>query len=208
MVNGKLRCVSSISVAILLSVWLFACDSHSKKFTEPEKDYSGFENGDIVCRLGNGIFSDYFRRASLKEELYSHVGIVCVDSTGGVSVIHCEVSEFTGMGGVKKEPLSVFINNVSDWGLYRLDTTSVVKSRVVGYASEYYENNTPFDFGFNSISDDKVYCTQMVALAINKAMSREVISPNGILNQKKYYAVDDIYLINEMILVKKYPEKD
>lgn len=181
---------------ILLCLLTAGCRNNGKS-ADSEWDLSKFRNGDIIYRHGNGFFSDYFRKTSNREQLYSHAGIICVDSNQ-VFVIHSEASEFTGIGGVKKEALSVFLKDITTWGVYRLDTTQVVRDTVVYHATHYLNKETPFDFDFNNHSDDKIYCTELVAIAVNNTLHRNSIQATGNFRNKRYYAVDDTYFIKEM----------
>lgn len=55
-------------------------------------------------------------------------------------------------------------------------------------------NPPPFDVDFNSEDDSEIYCTELIALAINKVLNKEVLVPTLSLNGKMVYALDDIYL--------------
>ena len=162
-----------------------------------EVDIPKFQNGDIIYRHGNGFFSDYFRKSSNREQLYSHGGIIVIDSSQ-VYVIHSEASELTGVGGVRKESLDVFLKDISTWAVYRLDTTQIVRDSIVLTASEYLSRETPFDLDFDNTSDDRVYCTELIALSINKATHRHLIKATGCIRNKPYYAIDDTYLLKQM----------
>lgn len=178
------------------SLLLVSC--HPKETLDSnEVDIPKFQNGDIIYRHGNGFFSDYFRKSSNREQLYSHGGIIAIDSSQ-VYVIHSEASELTGVGGVRKESLDVFLKDISTWAVYRLDTTQIVRDSIVLTASEYLSRETPFDLDFDNTSDDRVYCTELIALSINKATHRHLIKATGCIRNKPYYAIDDTYLLKQM----------
>ena len=178
------------------SLLLVSC--HPKETLDSnEVDIPKFQNGDIIYRHGNGFFSDYFRKSSNREQLYSHGGIIVIDSSQ-VYVIHSEASELTGVGGVRKESLDVFLKDISTWAVYRLDTTQIVRDSIVLTASEYLSRETPFDLDFDNTSDDRVYCTELIALSINKATHRHLIKATGCIRNKPYYAIDDTYLLKQM----------
>ena len=178
------------------SLLLVSC--HPKETLDSnEVDIPKFQNGDIIYRHGNGFFSDYFRKSSNREQLYSHGGIIAIDSSQ-VYVIHSEASELTGVGGVRKESLDVFLKDISTWAVYRLDTTQIVRDSIVLTASEYLSRETPFDLDFDNTSDDRVYCTELIALSINKATHRNLIKATGRIRNKPYYAIDDTYLFKQM----------
>lgn len=181
-----------------------ACLSHKEETDKHTFDIPDFENGDLIYRHGNGIFSDYFMNMSKHEQLYSHGGIISKENDS-IFVIHSEASEFTGIGGVKKEPLSIFLQNVSTWGVYRLEDSVQIRDSIVIIASEYLEKNTPFDFEFDNTSDDKLYCTELLAISINKATQKTTIKTENAFRGKPYYALDDTYFIPEIKAI--YQEK-
>ncbi len=188
---------------VLLSLPLILVSCQRKEnLSENEYDLKEFQNGDIIYRHGHGFFSDYFRKSSNREQLYSHAGIVAVDSNK-VYVIHSEASELTGVGGVRKESLNVFLKDISTWAVYRLDTTQTVRDSIVYTATEYLNKKIPFDVDFDNTTNDEVYCTELVALSINKATQHNLIKATGSIRNKPYYAIDDTYLIKEMSLIQK-----
>lgn len=90
---------------------LVSCHNNESS-SSGEWDLKKIRNGDIIYRHGNGFFSDYFRKSSNREQLYSHGGIITIDNNN-VYVIHSEASELTGIGGVRKESLNAFLKDIS-----------------------------------------------------------------------------------------------
>lgn len=203
MANGKSAWANKL-IFISLLLLLFSCRENktSPKRIVNNAPFSKFENGDIICRHGNGILSTPFRGTSNKEKIYSHVGIILKDKDS-LMVIHSEASEFTGIGGVKKEYIKVFLKNISTWGVYRIDTISSVRDSIAAVALEYVQKDIPFDFDFDYTTPDKLYCTELIATCINKAMGYSFIKPTGLFGKKIYYAVDDIYYSNKTSLIYK-----
>ena len=190
----------------LLSLFLLLVSCHSNEnSSSSEWDLKEFRNGDIIYRHGNGFFSDYFRKSSNREKLYSHGGIIAIDNNSEVYVIHAEASELTGVGGVRKESLNIFLKDISTWAVYRLDTTQTVRDSIVYVATQYLNKETPFDLDFDNTSDDKVYCTELIALSINKSTHRNLIKATGSIRNKPYFAIDDTYLTKEMKPIIRKP---
>lgn len=138
------------------------------------------------------MFSNLFRKHS-KEKTYSHIGIVYI-AADTVYIIHAEANEITGIGHVRKEPIRQFINSSRRWGIYRIERDAHVRSNIASHALHYENRHTPFDMNFSLDNDDKVYCTQLVALAVNKADNQVLITPGYTLQGRQFYAIDDIYL--------------
>lgn len=176
-------------------IFLVACTEQPKQqdstITNKEKP---LQNGDIICRLGNGFFSNIFREQASKEKIFSHIGIIEVASDS-INVIHTEASELTGVGFVKKEPLAVFLDKIQVWEAYRFNLPDSSRNQIVNNAERYLEAKTPFDLSFNSSDDSEVYCSELVALSINKLNLDSVkIRPTLKLGGKLIYSLDDIYL--------------
>lgn len=193
---------AKIALAFLSCFLLFAACNKETKQTIDHQLLTGIENGDIICRLGNGFFSNQFKKYSLTEKIYSHVGII--EKTGdSIFVIHAEASELTGIGHVKREPIDVFLNSIKTWGVYRADASDSIRNNITVYTKEYFVKNTPFDLDFDSADDSRVYCTELVALGINKAFGDSIVTPKMHLGSLRVYGVDNVYLLPNMHVIKK-----
>lgn len=181
---------------------IFISCTNNKVDQDQSYDYNLFEQGDIICRLGNGFFSNQFKNYSKKEKIYSHVGIVDV-SNDSVFVYHSEASELTGIGSVKREPLTLFLNKIDTWGVYRLKVQDSLKLKIVENANYYYERKTPFDMDFDLTDDTKLYCTEFVAVSVNKALNDSIIHPGIKMKNKMFYGIDDIYDLPISYLIHK-----
>lgn len=180
---------------LFVFVFLFFGCSLDRKSDNEEGQFlcENIENAFLVCRLGNGYFSKYFKKYASKEQKYSHIGIVSKEE-GKLYVYHSEASELTGVGFVKKEPLQVFLKHVEVFDFYALDFSDSIKTKIIENAQAYYKKQTPFDLRFDSFDDKALYCSELIATSINTAKDTVVIEPNLVLNGKKLYALDDIYL--------------
>lgn len=164
--------------------------------------FTDIRNGDIICRLGNGFFSNQFKNYSLNEKLYSHAGIV-EQQGDSLFVIHSEASELTGIGHVRREPIDIFLEDIGTWGVYRVNADDSICDKIVAYAKEYFTRKTPFDMDFDASDDSKVYCTELIALAVNKALQDSVIKPKMNIGRHKIYGIDNVYLLPEIKEIKK-----
>lgn len=193
--------IAKITILALLLIFS-ACNIEGVKENAQLPYLNKFENGDIICRLGNGYFSNIFKNFSNSEKIYSHVGII-EKSNDSVFVIHCEASELTGVGYVKRENINIFLHNINTWALYRFFEQDSIKKRIVLNAKVYYEKKTPFDLKFDLTNDKEVYCTELVALCINKSFNDSIIKPKLHLNNKCFYGIDNIYLNHKLNLIFK-----
>jgi len=178
-----------------LIIFLLAATSCTGKGRMCEQQALPVELNDsayLILRLGNGYFSNIFRRVSSKEKRYSHSGILHrVDDR--YKVYHIEANEFTGKGIVKDEPLESFIGHSREWALYAINAPDPMKAEIVRQARIFYESGIPFDLDFDLASDDKLYCSELVAKSINNAFGEELITPNLQIAGHFFYGLDDIY---------------
>lgn len=150
-------------------------------------------NGVLVCRLGNGFFSNYFRKHASAEQRFSHIGIVSIEK-GEYFVYHTEASELTGVGFVQKESLNSFLKDIKTYDFFALKYSEHTKLEILKNVHKYYTDKTPFDLSFDSSTDVELYCTELIAVSINKALNNKVIVPTLTLNGKSIFSLDDIYL--------------
>ncbi len=148
-------------------------------------------SGDLVCRLGDGFFSDVFRRYSGGDERFSHIGVLhCEDSL--LFVVHAEASELTGVGSVRMDPLCDFLDHSLDHQFFRV-VSDTLRWRIDSFACAYYAAHTPFDLSFDLSSDSALYCTELVAACINRsAGDASLVQAYALRSGFGYYRIDDI----------------
>lgn len=148
-------------------------------------------SGDLVCRLGDGYFSGLFRRYSGGEERFSHIGIVHWEDSV-CCVIHADANELTGEGSVRIDALSEFLDHALDYQFYPV-TADSLRRRIDSVAYDYALRHTPFDLSFDLTSDSTLYCSELVALSINKALNDSSFVPTYPLRKDfSYYRIADI----------------
>ena len=157
----------------------------------PSFEADSMRSGDLVCRLGNGYFSGIFRRFSGDSERFSHIGVFHREGDS-CFVIHADADELTGVGSVRRERLSEFLRGSHDHQFYRF-TIDSIRSGVDSLALAYFARGVPFDTDFDLSSDSSLYCTELVAVAINGAAQNDtVVSPFSLTKTFRYYRIDDI----------------
>lgn len=179
-------------IILLTGLLLFYCckSPDNSELTIPVEH---LKTGMLVTRMGNGFFSNQFRKIASKEQKFSHLGILSIENDT-VFVYHAEANELTGIGSVKREEIHRFLNSIKVYEFYEFDYTDSVKNKIINEVHNYYENKTPFDLEFDSFKDDKLYCTELIATSVNNVLNRNEIQPTVFLKNKAIYGLDDIYL--------------
>ena len=108
-------------------------------------------------------------------------------------------------------------NNVAV-GVYRFDLSPQELERLTSIVHTYYKEKLQFDMNFDLSSDDKMYCAEMIAKAIENATSGRIVFSKSLINnalkekylkkllqrkiipsakaadQREYLALDNLYI--------------
>jgi len=154
------------------------------------------KDGDIICRLGDSLWSLVFKDLSPVEKRFSHLGIVRIKD-GYVSVIHAEGLTKINEDRVSEVPLSDFLKSARSAGIYRLNINEIDGALISDTALEYI--GRPFDWQFDMQKDDKIYCSELLFLVLSrinpgiclntmwvKELNRYII-PVDICSQAEYF---------------------
>lgn len=159
---------------------------------------SGLEAGDIVLRAGNDVTSNMLRQLNLKDKRFSHCGIVIAES-GTWWVYHSIGSESAPDQAIKKDPLMHYWNPEDNLaiGYAHLHITRQERRKLLRTADSLYRLKIPFDMQFDLKSDDRMYCTEMVAKSIQHSIPEAHLQPTDTLG-RRYWGIDNI-ICNKLI---------
>lgn len=188
--NGKCTCSQGSKFVLQPYIFLF-CFAFLIAFPVMTNDRNGlnektvvekkvFEEGDIILRYGDGLWSPFFRDISRRDKRFSHAGIL-VRENGEICVVHASAADLTGVGKVSCESLETFLATAADYAVYRLAIPEPVKQRIAANARNYL--GFSFDSSFDLSDKERLYCTELVMQAVNEAAGFAVIRPtvtNGI----------------------------
>ncbi len=150
------------------------------------------QDGDLVLRLGNDITSNMLAQLNLKDKRFSHIGI-CIIENGTKMVYHSLGSEYGAHNFLRKDSLAAFFNLADNLSIgyapMNLDagTTEAIRDTL----EQWYQKQLPFDMDFDWRTDDKMYCSEMVAKAIMRGNKSIYIPVTDTLG-RQYYAIDNI----------------
>lgn len=181
------RCQKIIWIFLL---FLVSCSDDTK--TPRVIINQSVENGDIVLRREDGFVSSLFSSYASKAGVFSHVGIVVVDSVGEISVLHCEMEETKEPSSVRIESIENFLALADTFAVYRLEYPLEVRDEVVNKAMVRNARGARFDFDFDNSTDSLLYCTELIAKSINDALGNSVIQPTTIFLEKPCFSLDDL----------------
>ncbi len=159
----------------------------------PERSFTAqVRDGSLVLRLGDDITSNMLAQLNLEDKRFSHIGI-CFTENGTMMVYHSLGSEYGAYNFLRKDSLSAFFNlsdNLSI-GYAPLNFDPITSQRIHDTLEQWYQRQVPFDMDFDWRTDDKMYCSEMVAKAIMRGNKSIYIPVTDTLG-RQYYAIDNI----------------
>jgi len=164
------------------------------QYIQEDTILSYIKDGDIICRLGDRIWSMYFKELSPNDKRFSHLGIVRIRNNT-VSVINAEGLTKDGKDFVNEIPLNDFLKCAQKIGIYRLKN---IEGEIISdTALEYI--GLPFDWQFDMEDNSKLYCSELLFvilkkidpnIELNKVFVKEIgknIIPLDVCSQSEYF---------------------
>ena len=166
--NKQWALIAGIFISCLLVLFLFIKISRLVPIV-PEKRINAadisiyLKDGDIICRLGDRLWSLYFKDISSIDKRFSHLGIIRIIDNK-ITVINAEGRAIQGKDFVNEVDLDEFLEIAKAIGIYRLNdydgkTVSSAALEYIGY---------PFDWNFDWEDASKIYCTELPYVVLQK----------------------------------------
>ena len=163
--NKKWALIAGIFIFLLTALFVFVKIPR----LVPEKrikadDISAYlKDGDIICRLGDRLWSLYFKDVSVTDKRFSHLGIIRIFG-GKITVINAEGRAIQGKDFVNEVGLDEFLEIAKAVGIYRLIDYD---GKIVSSAALEYVGY-PFDWSFDLEDKSKIYCTELLYVILTK----------------------------------------
>ena len=177
------------------------------------------QEGDLVLRCGNDFTSVSLRDFSQHEKLYSHSGVALMH-TGKMYIYSNMAGDINPNEIMRRDEVDSFLSPVHNVaaGVYRYDMTHDEIEKLKVIISDHYLKKLKFDMNFDLATDDKMYCAEMIAKAVERATGKRIVLAKSTINkelkrkylkkllekkivpsskaadQKEYLALDNLYL--------------
>ncbi|HWN89499.1 MAG TPA: YiiX/YebB-like N1pC/P60 family cysteine hydrolase [Chitinophagaceae bacterium] len=175
--------------------------------------------GDLILRCGNDFTSESLRDFSQQEKLFSHSGIALVYDD--IMFVYSNMAGDINPNEImRRDEVDSFLNPVNNvaMGIYRYDITNDELQKLKTVINDHYIKKLQFDMNFDLTTDDKMYCAEMIAKAVESAtnkrisfsrslindelkgkylkklLQRKIVPSEKMADQKEYYALDNLYL--------------
>ena len=150
------------------------------------------ESGDIVVRMGKGVWSEYFAGISKHEKLYSHAGIV-VKINSELFVAHEDADDLTGHGSASLVSYAEFVADSSRLAFYRVKASVIKRNSIAQKALSLTVRSVPFDINFSLDTVDALYCTEFVWYSVLSSAGLDIVPKKSSFMGKQYISVEDLY---------------
>jgi hypothetical protein len=142
--------------------------------------------GDLVVRLTDDVVSDVIKNMNETDKAFSHAGIVVWQNNRKmVCNITPDESE-KGADTIRYEPLDSFVNpkyNLAA-GLFRYRFTDTERQVFLAALDSFKRLQPHFDEQYNYATDNKLYCSEMIAKALTKASGGRIVCGQVYLSEK------------------------
>lgn len=181
------------------------------------------QNGDLITRLGNDILSYQIKLLNDSSKLYSHAGII-IERNEEKWVAHIAPAE-EGGDTIQYSPIDSFINPAHNLtaALYRYKLSAQERDSVKKLIEEYKASDLRFDRSYDLATKDKMYCSEMIADALQKASNNRITMqtirvpekmqklvaaylkdiPESTIAQRPYIPIDRLYRNQYCSVVKQ-----
>ncbi|MCL2443794.1 MAG: hypothetical protein FWD13_10085 [Treponema sp.] len=180
-----------ITIASIAMVFQKSNQYQHNLYINSDEISSSLKDGDVIFRMGDAVWSLYFRDMSPTDKRFSHLGIVRIRNNH-ITVISAEALT-EGGDFVKEVTLGKFLSHALSAGIYRVN--NIDGALISDAAVEYV--GCPFDWDFDKDEDEKIYCSELLYAVLKKLDPSIKLNTTWISRVNKYVVPIDVYLQTE-----------
>lgn len=170
-------------------------------------------NGDLVVRDTDEPISGLIKRFNKKDPSYSHAGLVRIEN-GYPFVYHMYMDRNDRSGSIHRDSLQRFCApfSIHGFGIYRYQLTAGEIGQMNDLVKKWQRARLQFDQEFDLRTDDKMYCSEMIAKLITRSTNGRIGFQKTSLslteklladryfgaarknNRPEYIAIDNLYI--------------
>jgi hypothetical protein len=156
---------------------------------------SMLQSGDIVIRRGLGPDSYMLAQMNRKDKTWSHCGIVMVEN-GYPFVYHSIGGEDNPDERLRRDSAAFFFSPFHNThiAIVRYGLSAGETERLEKIVHQYYKARPRFDMNFDLGTDDKLYCSEFVYKAVNKAVNDSAFIKPFTRSGRRIVGIDDLFL--------------
>ena len=151
------------------------------------------QNGDIITRTGNDYTSESLRSLNRRDKTFSHCGIAYKEGDS-VFVYHAIGGEWNPEEKIRKESFFSFVNiqTNNSFGIFSYDSAAYKKKEFFSVVKNWFNEGIKFDMKFDLKTDDRMYCAEFVAKALEKSSHHKILIDRSRIGGFEFIGIDDI----------------
>jgi hypothetical protein len=191
-ITKPLLILFSVSIIFIGGYYIYTALT-TKKVKEEDKAFivdqafiNLLEPGDILLKQGKGRVSKMIIEYLKEDQPFSHCGIIYKNTENDTPfIIHSVAKELSGRDGVQTISLQDFINDTRAGTLWVVRKKTDIKKRIelAEKANHFLQNKVTFDYDFDHLDSNKIYCTELAFLCLNHIDS--LIKFNTVTREEK-----------------------
>jgi hypothetical protein len=152
-----------------------ASDAYAKPNAMIKEAQLMLKSGDVVFRDGQEFSSQLIKNVNRKDKSYSHAGVVFFEN-GYPYIYHILPGEDNPGEKLRKDSLQRFCNPRKNFGfgIFRYNMEPAEIDKMQGLFGTWYKKELRFDSLFSLDSDDMMYCSEMIAKAIERSTGKRI----------------------------------
>lgn len=201
-------CIAGCSVLIAMRVFPSHSATHALAVL-PGPDHSAdrandsmvacaiaqLRTGQVVLRMGLGADSRLLSQLNKHDKSYSHCGIVLIEH-GYPFVYHSIGGEDNPDERLRRDSARRFFSPRGNIAIAAIQYpfSAAGLTRLGSVVQDYYHHRPRFDMKFDLRTDDKLYCTEFVYKAINKATNDTAYIGTSTVMAGTYVGTDNLFV--------------
>lgn len=160
------------------------------------------QNGDLLTRSDDDFESLSLQNFSTRDRRYSHSGLVFLEDSH-YYVYHSMAGPENPDGHFRREPFDSFVSPAkkTGFGVFRYQLSLGEIEALHTLYKKYYQEKIPFDKSFNLISDDSMYCSEIIYKSLKKVTNNRIVLPVSVLTNFKPKTPN---MLSKNILIKRF----
>lgn len=153
------------------------------------------QTGDLVLRRGDDMTSYMLSKLNLRDKTWSHCGLVLIEN-GKPYVYHSIGGEDNPDEKMKRETATQWFSPANNhaFAVYRYDLNDTTIEKLTTQLHTYYNERVMFDMDFDLNTDDRLYCSEMIYKAINRATGDNTYIKTQHSYARDIVGIDNLFL--------------
>lgn len=166
-----------------------------RAYTAIERCKNMIRQGDMILRTGIDFTSESLRLFSATDKTYSHCGIASIEHDS-IFVYHALGGEWNPDEKLRRDRLEVFCSPIDNrgFGVFTFNFSPTQVHALDSVVRSWYARQLTFDMDFDLHTDDKLYCAEFVAKALQLGSGGVISFSTTRINNFEFMAVDNLFL--------------